>query len=140
MAKQKGNYADAAEDSRGKSRAKPKVTPEFKPFQWCNVSLSVEMKEEIKAQEFDSVRMFEWLEALVSDHYKVTVSYDEKSDCYMVVVVGKQEGAPDFNVGVSSRHSDLSVALLATRYKFDVLFMGGCIPTESINARSEIFD
>lgn len=140
MAKAKGQYADALEDSRSKSRSKAKTPTEFKPFQWCNVSLSPEMKDEIKAQEFDATRMMEWLESLVNDHYKVTLSYDEKSDCFMVVVVGKREGAPDFNVGVSSRHSFFSVALLATRYKFDVLFMGGCIPTESLNERTEIFD
>lgn len=140
MTKQKGNYADAAEDTKSRGRAKPKTEAEFRPFRWCNVSLSADMKEEIRQQEFDAVRIMEWLEALVNDRYKVTISYDEKSDSFMVVVVGKQEGAPDFNTGVSSRHNLLTVALLATRYKFDVLFMGGAIPTESVNARNEVFD
>lgn len=140
MSKQKGNYADAVEDARGRRPARPKVQEEFKPFQWCNVSLSEQMKDEIRAMEFDAVRSLEFIETLVSDQYKVTISYDEKSDCFMVVVVGKRVGSPDFNTGVSSRHTRLSVALLTTAYKFDVLFMGGGIPTESINVRSEQWD
>lgn len=136
----KGNYADALEDKRSKGRKPSKVVTDEKPFTWCNVSLSDSAKEVIKAQEFDAARFFDWLGTLVGDGYKVTVSYDHKSDCFMVIVVGRDSSRSDYNVGVSSRHPDLEIALLTTQYKFEVLFMGGVIPTEHSIRKEGIWD
>ena len=140
MAKKSGLYADAQEDARAARRPSAKATASARAFRWCNVSLSVEMKEELKSVPFDSERVFEWLALFVESGYKVSISRDEKSDCFLVVASGRNEGAPDFNVGVSSRHPSLEMALLTTRYKFEVLFMGGYIPTESMDARRDVWD
>lgn len=136
----KGNYADAAEDRKSRGRGKAKEVTSEKPFTWCNVSLPDAAKEAIKEQEFDAARFFDWLEALISDRYKVTVSYDDKSDCFLAIVVGRLATRPDYNVGVSSRHSSLETVLLTVQYKFEVLFMGGAIPIDNYKQAGEVWD
>lgn len=140
MSKQGASYADAGEDRKRKAKKSAGEGRSDPAFRWCNVSLSESDKETITGMDFDPTRFFEWQEGLVSDGYKVTVSRDDRSDCFMVVVVGRRETRSDYNVGVSSRHPDYSRVLLTTMYKFDVLFMGGAIPTEGLSAKGSVWD
>lgn len=136
----KGNYADANEDKRGGRKSSKKELPAEPKFSWCNVSLSERDKDTIKSQSFDAVRVFEFIERMVLDGYKITTSYDQKSDSILVVVVGRDESRSDYNIGVSSRHTTAEVAWLTTIYKFDVLFMGGAIPSDLFKNVDSVWD
>lgn len=136
----KGNYADAGEDKPRSRKGSKKELPVEPKFSWCNVSLGERDKDIIKSQPFDAVRVFEFIERLVLDGYKITTSYDTKSDCFLVVVVGRDESRSDYNIGVSSRHTTAEVAWLTTIYKFDTLFMGGVIPSDLYRSASDVWD
>lgn len=130
------------EVTNGKSRGAGRTRAETnKPaFAYVNINLSDSDKEIIAGKELDAVRLLDWILRLTVDGYKVSVSYDDNSDCFIVSVTSTRPTNGDYNRCVTSRSNELERAYLTALYKFEVLLMGGAIPAPVDAVRGSVWD
>lgn len=98
----------------GQSRRK-NAEWEWKGF--VNFSLGNTDKKNVKKRADSLSALLYELYDVLEEGYEVKLSYDDKSSCASVMVIGKQ--CPEFNRGwaMSCRHSDLGIAIAGVLYQ-----------------------
>lgn len=105
-----------------------KHTPKVSKAKWrgfINVSLSSTHKKAIKERIHSDVEALEFLENLVSDGYKVSLSCEPSSATYTVAVTAAYDNLPEAGYAFSMRHKDMLTAISAVSYVHDVMSDGG---------------
>lgn len=91
--------------------------PEF-----VRCELSDEQKGFIKSNLPSIVELVGQLEDLLADHYKLTISFDESTDCYAAYLIGKEGQAVNGGLMLSAFAPVFTGALAVLMYKhFTVL-------------------
>ena len=139
MAKNGRSYDEAV---NGKSRGaeRTRVDPDKPLFTYVNIPISEADKETIQSKDCDPVRVLDWIERLAVDGYKVSLSYDANSDCFIVSVTSTRASNGDYNRCVTSRSNEVGRAWLTALYKFEVLLMGGAIPAPLDSPKGSVWD
>lgn len=78
---------------------------------FSNIQLTKADKLAVKKMAWGSAECMGYLQSMVDDLYKVTVSYDWDNHCYTVSATGK--GEANAGLTMTQRHSDLFVAIAA---------------------------
>jgi len=95
----------------------------FGKFVVCN--LSDEDKVSVKAHLYEDAGVVGFLEACIHDGYKVSVSWDERSDCCAVFMTCTRQGSEDVGWTLSARGPDVCKAITVLAYKHIELLAGG---------------
>ena len=85
---------------------------------FVNIDLTRADKAKIKQEIPDSAEAIDWIQTLVLDGYRVSLSWYLDGECYVVSVTAKD----GINVGLTftMRHADLMVAIAAARFAHEV--------------------
>lgn len=78
---------------------------------FSNVQLAKADKAAIKKMAWGAVECMGYLQSMVDDLYKVTITFDWDNQCYTVSATGK--GDANTGLTMTQRHSDLFVAIAA---------------------------
>jgi hypothetical protein len=104
-------------------------------MQFANYKLSDTEKGDyavwIGEQNGDTIQA---LTDVVASGYKLTTSYDDKNQCFIVSLIGRQEGHPNQDICMSTRHGDLAQAIGMALYKELVLFAGSAWVEATLNS------
>lgn len=87
-----------------------------------NVYLSDEDKASIKSNVPPMKDMIDWLEEMTSDNYKITISYDDTTDCFSVFLIGKENQVNNAGLMLASYAPSFIGALAVARFKHEVHF------------------
>lgn len=126
-----------------KSRSKA-LNDEFKkahPFQFVNIPLTDEDKSIILESVVSFEQVGDWiLRMAYSEGYKVGVSYHNGDQCYIISVTGTLYTREDYNLCVTSRHSDFLTAMTAAMYKHSQYCAHGIEKPAEKGAAGSVFD
>lgn len=89
-----------------------------------NVNLSDEQKMLIKSNVPAMKALWEAVEEWTADNYKMTVSYDDTTDCYAVYLIGKGEQTTNAGMMLAGYAPTLSGAIAVLLYKHQVVCEG----------------
>jgi len=101
---------------------KPIQTGTNKMPDFVNCNLTDDQKDFVKANVLPLKELFDQLDDLVADNYKITMSYDDQTDCYSVFMIGKDNQTINNGLMLSAYAPILSGALSLLLFKhFTVL-------------------
>jgi len=89
-----------------------------------NVNLSDEQKMLIKSNVPALKALWEAVEDWTADNYKVTLSYDDQTDCHAVYLIGKDNQAVNAGMMLAGYAPTLSGAIAVLLYKHQVVCEG----------------
>jgi len=89
---------------------------------FVNIDLTSAHKKQIKDKNMLSFEAaMRAIAGLLDDGYKVGFAWDDYSQCYQVSLTGTRSDIPNAGYTMSSRHTDLMVAISSLMFKHDVL-------------------
>lgn len=97
--------------------AKSKASPTFPPTEWVSCELTEDEKKYLKSQEVSDSELLENVAAVLAAGFKVSISFDERSDCvgaYLTAPRGRNEAVTHC---LSARAPFLQAALHVLLYK-----------------------
>lgn len=89
-----------------KVQGKRKKFTDWKGTKWVLNNLDDEQIALIDNTEFDAGRYMDWVTYLVDNGMKLTLDYDDWSECYQATLLGAWEGFPNTGYAVSARSDD----------------------------------
>lgn len=125
--------------SGGLSESERKEILESHPFTFVNLPLSDADKDMLVNDPATPERMCEFLWDTLTLNYKLGFSYDMEHRCHVISITGIKFTRDDYNRCVTSRHSDLWVALAIAEFKWLSVIKPNGIP-ESAKKSGEYFD
>jgi hypothetical protein len=87
-------------------------------FQFVNYELGESEREEVLDNPITAERLQELVKEVLLAGYKLGCSRDNKHNTWVISITGAKFWRDDYNLCVTSRHSDLWVAFAAAEYKF----------------------
>lgn len=98
----------------------------FKSIEFVRTQLGVNDKKTVDAWlEKNPLDIAEFIDYMIGDQYKVSVSLDDDHSAYIVSLIGKPDNLHNANLCMSSRGPDLYTAFGVTAYKHVVMFDQG---------------
>lgn len=97
--------------------AKSKARPTFPQTEWVSCELTEDEKNNLKSQEVSDAECVEALADIVAAGFKISISYDERSDCVGAYLTSPDKGPGGVTVCLSARAPLLSQALSVLFYK-----------------------
>lgn len=89
---------------------------------WVSCELSQGEKDDLRARGVLEKELLQSLDALISEGFKVSVSYDSRSDCVGCYATAPKDAYPGRTVCLSARAPRLAQAVAVLLYKhFEVL-------------------
>lgn len=106
-----------------RSRAgKSAAGPSFPETRWVKCDLSPDEKDDLKKREVSVTAVIASLADVIGEGFKISVSYDERSDCVGAYLTAPKESGLGGAVCLSARAPTLETALAVLLYKhFEVL-------------------
>jgi len=89
-----------------------------------NCHLSDEQKAAVKANIPPVKTLLEAIEEWCADHYKLTISFDDSTDCYSVFLIGKEDQATNAGLMLSAYAPVLNGALAMLLFKHQHVLQG----------------
>lgn len=104
------------------SPAKSKAPTGFPQTRWVKCDLSEDQKNDLKQREISDTDTMGAVQGMLSEGFKVSISYDERSDCFGAYATAPKEAFGSGTVCLSARAPLLAQALSVLLYKhFEVL-------------------
>lgn len=108
----------------------PKETDMAKKFtndmRFVNYRLTKEDKAKFDKQyKTDAAELLREFAIMVGTGHRVTINWDDENVCYIVSVMGKEEGHSNYNKCLTARSDDLFEAQALVAWKHTNLFNGG---------------
>lgn len=104
-----------------KTTGKRKKFVDWKNTRWVLNNLDDEQIAIIDATDFDTGRYMDWFSHLIDNGMKLTMDYDDWSECYQATLLGAWDGYPNTGYAVSARSDDGfedCVKILWGKYEF----------------------
>lgn len=99
------------------SARKPPGRGAYPETLWVECPLTDHDKEHLRAEEFSAQEIIEGITALVSSGYKLSISFDERSDAVGAYLTAPKQGSSNRVVCLSARAPFLEAALAVLLYK-----------------------
>lgn len=115
--------------------------PQNKPFQkseFVNYDLTKEDKDALKKLATDIREILPAITSLAKEGYKISVSWDDYSDCVAVFLIGQSETCVNHGFILTARAASIDKALTALLYKHQHVFEG-VWHNRSIDGKSDDF-
>lgn len=93
-------------------------------MQFVNYDLTKGDKDTLKKADPQPDDVFRTLAALAKEGYKISISWDDYSDCVQCFLIGAKPAVANHNFILTSRASSLFKALASLVYKHSVVFDG----------------
>ena len=113
-------------ERNGKGRSKGREGTLRGPWLgFVDIVLSDEDKASLSSMNFEDGDAFSFLEDMVEDGYKVSLSQDTAHDCYIAAATGSTDGNPNRGYTMAGRGPSLLGALASLAYKHRTLCQQG---------------
>jgi len=89
-----------------------------------NINLSDEQKLHIKSNVPPMKTLWEQVELWTADHYKMTISFDDTTDCYAVYLIGKEDQSTNAGLMLAGYAPTLSGAVAVLMFKHHLVSNG----------------
>ena len=89
----------------------------FPPTAWVKAELSESEKADLKGREISEAELVDSLEGIIAAGYKISISYDERSDCVGAYLTAPKELFPGRTVCLSARAPSVGYAITVLLYK-----------------------
>jgi hypothetical protein len=101
----------------GSKGEKSKAHPTFPITEWVSCELTDDEKANLKGREVSDAECMEALADIIGQGFKLSVSYDSRSDCVGVYLTSPEKGPGGVTVCLSARAPLLGQALSVLFYK-----------------------
>lgn len=91
-------------------------------FVECN--MGAEDKAHFRSNPPNPEQVFDWLDRMLLDGHKLSLSYSQKFDCYQVFLTSSAEGSPTRGMCLSGRAASMAMAFAVLYYKHVVMLDG----------------
>lgn len=118
MARNSANSKSGSKDKKTSFETEVEQFIASHKFQWVNIPLGDDEKEAILERPCTPERLAEFVKECVIHQYKLGINWDTKHSCYIVSMTGVKFFRDDYNLCVTSRHSELWVAIAIAEFKF----------------------
>lgn len=96
----------------------------FPETAWVKCDLSDEQKNFLKGQEVSDAELMEGMAALAGEGYKISLSYDQRSDCIGVYITSPEKARNGALQCLSARAPSMAQAVAVLLYKHYTLLAG----------------
>ena len=117
-----GRSSERVKRSNGKASG-GQAQPSFLGF--VDIPLSEADKASLDGLNFEPEDAFKFLEEMVEDGYKISISQDTAHSCYIATATGRNPNDPNYGYALSGRGADVVGGLASLAYKHVTLCQRG---------------